>query len=276
MNRPSSNHVRPPKFSNSEIIEKAERLSKQYAMSVEPELALLATSFDAVYENVIYPNYGIELIETEDLGHDDDGQKILGEYCPLTNKAYIDVSLHPKSKDPRRAFTCWHEVGGHGVLQGDWLRKEMRRIGADRRIVTTEDSLDLTTSNILERQANLFASHAGAPTWLLNHAIRETYRITRPIRYCGPRRYCLDVNGHCQYYHVASFNDFCRVIALNIQWRFGWLSIEAMSYRIEASPFVIDETNRSFGLRRTAKTRIPRTLTAAAFPTTTMNYAGVQ
>lgn len=249
--------IRPPAFSRRHIVHLAEGLSRQYALSVEPELALLAISFDAVYEHIIYPDYGIVLIEGVDLGYDHEGKKVLGQYDVPTNKAYIDVSIHPTTKDARRTFICWHEVGGHGVLQGDWLRQEQRRVGGKSRVVTTEDSIDLRTTNILERQANLFASHAGAPTWLLHYAIRETYNLTRPIRYTGPGEYCLDVRRRCKYYEVEDFNDLCRVVALNIQWRFGWLSIEALSYRIEESGFVIDVSMPSFRLSRTARRARP-------------------
>ncbi|MCY2986998.1 MAG: hypothetical protein NTY19_03910 [Planctomycetota bacterium] len=252
-----------PVFSRRHIVETAERLSRQYALLVEPELALMAVSFDAVYEQVIYPDFGIVLVEDEDLGFDDEGKKILGQYDPWENTAFIDMSLQPTTRDPRRTFTCWHEVGGHGILQGDWLRQQLGRNRDDARVVTTEDSIDFATTIALERQANLFASYAGAPTWFLNHAIRETYRGTRPIRYIGPRKYCLDVRGHCQQYDVEDFNDLCRVIALNIQWKFGGMSIEALSYRIESSPFVVDVTRPSFRLQRTAKTKGPR------FPQTT-------
>lgn len=246
-----------PRFSRQHIVETAECISRQYALQIEPELALMAVSFDGAYEQVIYPDFGIVLVEDQDLGFDDQGKKILGEYDPWENTAFIDVSLHPTTRDPRRTFTCWHEVGGHGILQGDWLRQQLGYTHAGARVVTTADSIDFATTIALEQQANLFASYAGAPTWFLNHAICDTYRPARPIRYVGPGKYCLDVRGHCHHYEVADFNDLCRVIALNIQWKFGGLSIEALSYRIESSPFVMDVTRRTFRLQRTAKTKAP-------------------
>lgn len=258
MSAPSNGRLAgAPVFSPRRIVETAENISRQYALLVEPELALMAISFDGAYEQVIYPDFGIVLVEDEDLGFDDDGKKILGQYDPWENTAFIDASLHSTTRDPRRTFTCWHEVGGHGILQGDWLRQQLGRNRRGDCVITTEDSIDLATTHALERQANVFASHAGAPTWFLNHAIRETYRVTRPIRYVGPGKYCLDVRGHCQRYDVEDFNDLCRVLALNIQWKFGGMSIEALSYRIEDTPFVVDVTRRSFRLQRTAKVASP-------------------
>lgn len=244
--------INPPPYTRQQIVQFAEELSKRYARSVDPEVALLGISFDAVYEQIIYPEYEIVLVEDQDLGFDDGGEKILGEYDPSSNTAYIDVSLHPSMKDPRRTFTCWHEVGGHGVLQGRWLRNELRRVRDALRVVTTEESLDLATTNALERQANLFAAHAGAPNWLLWYVIEQTYNLTRPIRYIGPGKYCLDVRNHCVYYNVEDFNHLCRIIASHIQFRFGWMSVEALSYRIEQLPLVVDVTKRSFRLQRRA------------------------
>ena len=97
------------------------------------------------------------------LGHDEQRNKILGRFDVETNTAYIDTSLGPESPDPRRIFTCWHEVGGHGILQGQWLCRELARSHRFRYIITTEDSLDGRTRYELDRQANLFAAHAAAP-----------------------------------------------------------------------------------------------------------------
>lgn len=92
-------------------------MSKKNAGLIEPETALCAISFSSVYDNVVYPQYEIIVEEGCDLGVDDEGQKILGEYDPLSNIAYIDDAISEESNDPRRTFTLWHEVGGHGVLQ---------------------------------------------------------------------------------------------------------------------------------------------------------------
>jgi hypothetical protein len=154
--------------------------------------------FDRVYEEVIYPNYGIGLDEETDLGFDDAGRKIFGYFEPGENKAYIDLSLR---KDPRREFTRWHEVAGHGILQGAWLRKLMSRG------VTTEDDLAPGTINVLERQANLFAANAAAPLWLVDAMIVRVFRPTKPFFYPGPCGYWLDANGWSRQYHILSFDD---------------------------------------------------------------------
>jgi hypothetical protein len=256
--RSSPPHIKAPPYSARQIIQQAEDLTKEYARSVEPEAALLGISFDAVYEQLIYPKYGIVLVDDQDLGFTDCGDEILGKSDVLNNTAYIGLG----KKDPRRTFTCWHEVGGHILLQGQWLRNELRRMGSGSHLVTTEDCLDLATTNALERQANLFAAHAGAPTWLLTYVIRDTYDLTRPIRYIGPREYCLDVRDHRRYYDVESFNDLCRIIARHIQFRFGWMSVEALSYRVEQNAALRDETKKSLWLNRTARRPAPAITTS--------------
>ena len=87
----------------------ANRLMPAVTVSAE----MLSMSFEAIYEQLIYPDYGIVLEDKYDLGYDNDGIKILGKYDSKENVAFIDRSV--SEKDPRRSFTCYHEVGGHAV-----------------------------------------------------------------------------------------------------------------------------------------------------------------
>jgi hypothetical protein len=75
--------------------------------------------FDDFYEKVIFPRFQIDLYEDEDLGFDDDGRKRLGRYDVLRNAAHLDLVISRDGGDPRRIFTCWHEVAGHGALHGE-------------------------------------------------------------------------------------------------------------------------------------------------------------
>ena len=265
-------HIQPPSLSRHTIIREAEDLTKRFARVFGLKPPLLAINFDLVYEHVIYPEYEICLVEDQDLGHCDDGAKILGIYEPLSNTVYIDETIGPTSGDARRTFTLWHEVGGHGILQGNWLRAELNRLRRSSAIITTEESLDKDTSDTLEQQANLFAAYSAAPTWLLNYAIKTTFDVTRPIRYIGRRKYCLDVRHTTRFYDVENFNELCRIIAHHIKWLFGGLSTEALSYRVERSPLVVDEsrefTARAFRLRRTARGRRPFAPIAASWEMT--------
>jgi hypothetical protein len=254
------NQVAPPPFSNRYIIEQAEWLGEDTirALTRPPHnspIELLHVSFDTAYNEIIYPKYGIALVEDSDLGFDSTGEKILGQYDPMENTAFINVSLRD---DPRRAFTCWHEVGGHGVLQGQWLRKEFSRLSRQGCCVTTEASL-ACAKDTMERQANLFASHAAAPTWFVCHALVELLDLTRPIRYVGPATYTLTFNKSWCRFKVDSFADLCRILAKAIQWRFGGLSVEALSYRIQKMPYIVkDVTVVSGVLHRSAKSSASR------------------
>jgi hypothetical protein len=229
--------IKPPPFGFPQIINRAEKLIEDYRSIVGTSTMLhQGLHFEDVFEQVIYPNYEIELDESKDLGFDENGKKILGCFDPKGNRAFIDNSLED---DPRRVFTQWHEVGGHGVLQGEWLRNQLNR---QRTIVTTEESLSPNTISILERQANLFASHAAAPSWFVDAVIVKIFRPTKPFLFFGPCRYWLDVNGMICCHHVDGFDELCRLIAWKIQRFFGGLSKEALGYRIKESPRVVDRT----------------------------------
>src|SRR5262249_12484155 len=155
------------------------------------DLVTRGLRFDDVYDDIIYPHYGIELDESRHLGADDAGKKILGCYEPTRNRALIDRSLRD---DPRRVFTLWHEVGGHGVLQGQWFRDQLNQRSFEA-IVTTDASLAPDTVDALERQANIFASHAAAPSWLVDAVIAKVFRPTKLFLFFGPCLYWLEVNG---------------------------------------------------------------------------------
>jgi hypothetical protein len=230
----------------------AEELTKNYVRATHPDFAILTMNFDHIYDNYIYPEYGIGLEEGYDLGFDEDGKKILGRFDPVSNTAYIDASLGNGGGDPRRAFTCWHEVGGHGVLQGEWLRRELARLNCPGYITTTEEVIGGTTLYELERQANRFAAYAAAPTWFLQGILQATFQTTRPVRYVKPTGYSLVVNGHTVHCYAADYNDLCRRVAYYISSRFGGLSLQALGYRVAEVGFVIDSTRPNFGLNRVA------------------------
>ena len=121
--------LKPEILKTSEIQNRAEQLTLAYAEQVGLDAARLGISFQAVYEELIYPDYGIELQEGLDLGFDDTGRKYFGRFLPMENIVQIDRIISDDPNHPQRAFTYWHEVGGHGVLQGDWLRKQLKRHG---------------------------------------------------------------------------------------------------------------------------------------------------
>ena len=252
MNSDNWRRIEAPRFSNRWIVQTAEELTKRYVRATHPDPALLTMNFDLQYDNYIYPEYEIALEEGYDLGYDAQGAKILGTFDFETNTAYIDATLGPPNRDPRRVFTCWHEVGGHGILQGEWFRREFARSPHSRYVVTTEWSIDRRTEYRLDRQANLFAAHAAAPTWFLRHVIQETYQPTHSVRYTGPGTYSLVVKDATVWRDVDDFDHLCRIVAYYIRSRFGGLSLEALGYRLAEIGFVTDVSHPGFRLNRVA------------------------
>jgi hypothetical protein len=253
MNSRNWQQITAPPFSDQGIVQKAEDLTRDYMRATKPDPAIVAISFDHIYENYIYPKYEILLLEDCDLGLDEQGNKILGKFDIETNTAYIDAIMGPRSGDKRRVFTCWHEVGGHGILQRQWLHRELARFRHLRYIVTTEASLDRQTQYKLDRQANLFASHVAAPTWFLQYVIRDTFQTSRPIRYIGPGKYDLSTKTFTYSQYVKDFNELCWKVASPISWRFGGLSNEALGYRLAQVRFVIDVSDSGLQLNRVAQ-----------------------
>lgn len=255
MKRDQSRTINAPPFRRNEIIELAEQITFKYARSVGNERAQLGISFDLVFDNVIYPEYEIELVDDKDLGEDDEGSKILGCFDPVNNTAYIDACLQPSTHDRRRAFTCCHEVGGHGVLQGQWLRSEWKRLNRQSAIITTQASLTPETEHLLERQANLFAAHLAAPTWLLIHVIQRVFGFEphHRFRYTGAGLYSFALRSGTQRCEVRSFDGLCQKIAYYIRGWFGGLSVEALSYRVMECPLVVDASQKTFNLFRRAR-----------------------
>jgi hypothetical protein len=243
-----------PMFTRKHIVDLADALTIEYAHCVGLERARHGISFEALYRNVIYPRYEIEIVEDCDLGFDQ-GQKILGSFDPVRNIAFIDKVLSPRGSDPRRAFTCCHEVGGHGVLQGNWLRSELKQLDERSQIVTTQASMSPETETVLERQANLFASHMAAPTWLVVYAIQRAFKFDLRTRFIfqGRGHYSFCTRWGTRKMFVEDFEDACKKIAFYIKRWFHGLSVEALGYRVQECPLVIDQTARSFHLHRVAR-----------------------
>ncbi len=239
--------MKAPPLRNDEIVGRAESFIDEFAKLRGGRRGLLTQGlqFDRVYEEFVYPNYGIVLDEKKALGVDETGRKILGYFEPSTNTAFIDVSLRD---DPRRTFTLWHEVAGHGILQGDWLRSQI-----ECGVVTTEQDLSPDTIDVLERQANLFATHAAAPSWLVDAMIVRVFHPTKPFLYFGPCTYWLEANGRSSPYHIFSFDDLCQTIAWRMQEYFGNLSKEALGYRVRDSGWVRDKSLPALKLFRRSR-----------------------
>lgn len=208
--------------------------------------------FEDVYNELIYPYYEIELVENVDLGVDDAGNPILGKFDVRQNRAYISLILAPEFGDRRRSFTLWHEVGGHGILQAAWLRRLAAESQESITLADSADVIDGKTLSILEKQANWFAAHAAAPTWLVRKVLANALEPRRHFRFTGPAKYTVSWYERDVTQGFNSHEGVCRFFAHRLRHFFGGLSVEALSYRIAETGLVLDITRRSFVLHRVA------------------------
>ena len=263
----SSKFINPMRVSRRKIIQIAEDFGCAYArLHGDIPSNLFTINFEHVYDTLIYPQCGISLETGDELGTDGE-EKILGFYDVFTNTIALDAALADQSDklSSKRAFTFWHELG-HAVLHAEWMKSQFARF-PDGRVVTVESSISLNSSEKLEQQANLFAAHAAAPGWFLDFVLKSTFRLDRPIFFSRPAEYWLDVRGQRRLCECNSFRELCVNIAYIIQPRFGGLSIEALVYRIQASPCVRDvsgDASPSFRLLRTAPVKVGEAIAIAS------------
>ncbi len=252
MNEPRTGRLSVPPLSRERVVHRAEEILGRYASIVGMNRILEhGMCFRELYEEVIYPDHEVELIEGADLGFDGEGRQLLGLFDVEANAVFIDRSIGPDANDPRRTFTLHHEVIGHGVLQGPWLRAAIERLRQRPFLVTTEESLDDSATDRLERQANLIASHTSAPAWLVLYSLMQTFRPTRQFVFFGPCKYWLDVHGVSRPFSVGDFDELCRLVAYHIRRRFDGLSVESLSYRVAESRLMVDRS-RAMRLHRVA------------------------
>lgn len=252
--KPSKAKLVAPRWTKADIIAAAARLGQQYEAIVGREHILShGLHFDDFYEKLLFPTFHTDLYEDAELGEDEGGRVLLGRYDVRENVAYLDRAISRESNDPRRAFTCWHEVAGHGALQGAWLRNQLERTGDFEVINVTEYSLSANAERRLEWQANLFASRLAAPDWLVNYAVNKTFRPTGSFVFTGPCIYWLDVQGLRLRKYVVDAGDLCGWIGAKISGYFGGLSAEAIGYRLADLGWVRDRTTPDIHLHRAAR-----------------------
>lgn len=251
----------PRRVSNRRVESCAEEVSKAFAWThADLPATLFTNNFDVAYDTFLYPEFGILLEEGDDLGHDNNGEKILGSYDALTHTVSLDHLLHTEEK-ARRTFTAWHEVG-HAILHRKWILEQSARY-EDHRVTTSASMMDDHTTDRLEQQANVFAAAAAAPVWLLDFAIKSVFRTDRPLVYRGPFKYSMYPYGIRKECQIDDFERFCMIVSYQIQRHFGGLSVQSLMYRVRASNWIIDAT------KPTPSTVVPlhRTVSSSAMLT---------
>jgi hypothetical protein len=204
--------------------------------------------FDELYERVIKPRFKVALEEGVDLS----SISALGVYEPWSNLVRIDSKLAACLGDSRRVFTLYHEVCGHAVLQGRWLRAQLVMCKGQTPLVDDASTLDIRAKVLLERQANMMAGLCAAPMWLVNAQIIYRLEPSGLLRYRGPGRYCFGRRGAKRWFEVTSATDYCRGLAAMIAPWFHGLSVEALGYRVQRSELVAGVRVRTAALRRAA------------------------
>lgn len=217
-----------PVASEQELERKASLLFGRFLRCVgRRHIDRFGLRFEDVHRHV-GKSYGVKLIEGQKLGSDR-GCKILGVYQPWSNTAEIDECIGPSSDDPRRVFTLYHEVFGHGVLQGRWMREQMQE-AVSNKLIVTEDSFSVGTERRAEWQANRFGAAVAAPKTLVSAAIM--LHFNGPVVYRGGSMYWLPSGNGSRPVAVGSYEHLCTIVAAIIQPHFGGLSVTALSKRV--------------------------------------------
>lgn len=234
----------PMPMSMSCVRKKAESLFWDYVQVVGVDYIIRnGIDFNEAYDAIIYPRYEIILDCNTYLDGDNDDDEILGQYLPKDNVAIINKTLID-SNDPRRVFTTVHEVVGHGILHGDYLRKTGRDFPA---LFSTEKSMRLM-DNTFEAQANTMAAHFISPLGLVLALFKKVFGTWDKIRYTGPGKYRLNVNGMSRSVWAQSPYQLAWQVAIRLKQYFGGLSTESLMYRV--LEVAIDSNgygNRDFG-----------------------------
>ena len=236
----------PKPMSEQMIREKALGLFWDYVREVgEGYILRNGVNFDDMYDAIIYPRYEISLDTKIDLGYNENDEEILGQFIPEDNIARISERL-VINNDPRRIFTTVHEVVGHGVLHGNFLRETKKDYPA---LYSTDKSMKF--ENTFEWQANTMAKNFICPEGLVLALYWKVFGTRRKIPYVGPRRYCLNVNGKGCSVWAASPYQLAWEITKRIKHYFWGLSKESITYQVlnvavEANGY----SNRDFGYSR--------------------------
>lgn len=225
-----------PPMSKLQILHKAHEFWLEYVREVGPEYILnCGVNFDEMYEVVLYPKYEIVLVTDEDLGVDDEGTAILGKFLPKDNTALVDKKLF-EERDPRRVFIEGHEVIGHGILHGPFLRKNAYKFpklySTEKGIDPTQNRFNWKTFNTFEQQANTFAANVMAPRIYVWCMFIKLFGMRRKIRYCGPGKYSLCYNNNNWFVYVSSPLELAWKIAKRMKHYFWGLSAESLSYQV--------------------------------------------
>lgn len=222
----------PPKpMSKMQIVAKADRLWEEYIKEVGWGYVIRnGIKFDDVYEALIYPKYEVIVNKNENLGVDDSGELILGQFLPKENTALINSQLF-ETKDPRLVFTEWHEAAGHGILHGAFLRRCSSKLS---RLNTTERNIDTFLKhfeNSFERQANIFAANIAAPRVLVACIYLKIFDMKNRLKYRGSGYYTFSVNGHNFKWFIDSPFDLAYQMSRFMKHYFGGLSVETLAYQ---------------------------------------------
>ncbi len=181
--------------------------------------------FDDVYEAVIYPKHEIAFDDTVDLGVDDSGAKILGMFLPDDNVALVDRKFAKEHRSDA-VYVAWHEAAGHGVYQGDFLK---RHAGAIRHCMSTGYEWLMYGSD-LEHEADLFTRYAAAPVPFVTAVVDRVFGRDCRLTFNEPNIYAFGDGSVC----AGDRWTLAYAIAAKMQPWFGGLAPRYLSYWILA------------------------------------------
>lgn len=229
-------HIEP--MSEQGIRERAFNVWLEYVNEVGVEYVFNhGSSFDEMYDAVIYPKYEVICDKSKDLGVDDEGVPILGKFLPKENVALVDRKLFATA-DPRRIFTQYHETAGHGILHGPYLRKNAHKyptlFSTEKSVGLSKNGFDWRQMNTFEWQANAFAANLAAPLNFVYCVWVKMFGTWRKMRYTGPGYYnlCLVTGTNLRLY-IGSVSELAWRIAGLMKHYFGGLSSQSLSYQVQ-------------------------------------------
>lgn len=211
-----------------ENIKEAEQLANRFLLECEREKTYLHTDVNGIYTSFIYPEYGeYELCYANIYEKNDEGERWALTDCKK-HKIVLDFSLQGQNKS-RYAFTLAHEIR-HVIDFYTGVVPHPKYLTPKERLV-------------IERRADVFATHLLMPAAFVLQKFREKFGDCYPIKFYGPGNYWC--NGRLRY-NIQNASDLNAYYARELQAYFSHVSIASLSIRLQELRLLPRATDENF------------------------------